>query len=114
VHREGEGDRAVITIASTRLPNAKVTWKALRQRIRADGMPLELEYRCDRRSNRRMLFDQFKQMDGRLIPTRWTMTPLDSEGKRTVITLTHIDFDANFSDSVFSPEAGKPDRRSDP
>ena len=113
VNRDGDGDQAVITIESTRLPNAKATWKTLRQRIRADGIPLELEYRCERRSNRRMVFDRFQQMDGRLIPTRWTMTPLDSESKRTVITLTQIDFDADFSDSVFNPEAGKPDRRLD-
>lgn len=105
VNREGEGDQAVITIESTPSPTAKVTWKKLIQHIRADGMPLDLEYRCERRASRRMVFDQFKLMDGRLIPTRWTMTPLDSEGKRTVITLSSIDFDAKFSDSVFSPEA---------
>ncbi len=104
VNREGEGDQAEITIESTPSPDAKVTWKKLIQRVRADGMPLQLEYRCERRANRRMVFDQFKEMDGRTIPTRWTMTPLDSEGKRTVITLTRIDFDATFDDSVFSPE----------
>jgi outer membrane lipoprotein-sorting protein len=105
ISQEGEGDQALITIESTPSANAKVTWKKLLQRIRADGMPRELEYRCTRRINRRLLFDQIKEMDGRSIPTRWTMTPLDSEGKQTVITLTHIDFDAQFSDSVFSPEA---------
>lgn len=116
VHRivNREDDQAVVTIESTPSTNAKATWKKLRQRIRTDGVPLELEYRCERRSNRRMVFDQIKQMDGRLIPTRWTMTPLDSEGKRTIITLTRIDFNANFSDSVFNPEAGTPDRSADP
>jgi outer membrane lipoprotein-sorting protein len=105
INREGDGDQAVITIESTPSPDAKVTWKKLIQRVRADGMPLELEYRCERRANRRMVFDQFKEMDGRMIPTRWTMTPLDNEGKSTVITLTLIDFDAPFDDSVFSPES---------
>lgn len=104
VSREGEGDEAVITIESTPNPDAKVTWKKLLQRVRADGMPLELEYRCERRANRRMVFDHFKEMDGRTIPTRWVMTPLDSEGKRTVITLTSIDFNAEFSNKLFSPE----------
>lgn len=105
VNREGEGEQAVITIESTPSPDAKVTWKKLVQHIRADGMPRELEYRCERRPSRRMVFDQIAEMDGRTIPTRWTMTPLDNEGKRTVITLTNIDFNAKFSDSVFSPEA---------
>lgn len=104
VKREGEGDQAVITIESTPVPDAKVSWKALLQRIRADGMPLEMEYRCERRANRRMVFSQFQEMDGRTIPTQWTMTPLDSEGKHTVITLTSIDFDASFSDNLFTPE----------
>lgn len=105
IKREGEGDQAIITIESTPSPNATVTWKKLVQRIRADGMPLELEYNCIKRPNRHMVFDQFKEMDGRLIPTRWTMTPKDAEGKHTIITLTSIDFDAKFSDSVFKPEA---------
>ena len=86
VSREGEGDQSVITIESTPTPTATVTWKKLVQRIRADGLPLEMEYRCEKRPNRRMVFDEFKIMDGRMIPTRWTMTPQDTEGKRTVIT----------------------------
>ena len=104
VKREGEGANAVITIESTPKPNATVTWKKLIQRIRADGMPLELEYRCVKRASRRMVFDQFKEMGGRLIPTRWTMTPEDDSGKHTVITLTSIEFNAKFSDAVFNPE----------
>jgi outer membrane lipoprotein-sorting protein len=105
VNREGDGKQALITIESTPAPGAKVTWKKLLQRIRADGTPLDLEYHCKQRVKRRLVFDQFREMDGRAIPTRWTMTPLDSEGKRTVITLTRIDFNAQFSDNVFSPES---------
>lgn len=104
VSREGEGAQAIVTIESIRAAGAKATWKQLLQRIRGDGLPLSLEYRCERRTNRRLVFDQFRQMDGRLIPTRWTMTPLDNEGKSTVITLTHIDFDADFSGDLFRPE----------
>ncbi len=105
VSREGEGDQSVITIESTPTPTATVTWKKLVQRIRADGLPLEMEYRCEKRPNRRMVFDEFKIMDGRMIPTRWTMTPQDTEGKRTVITLTSIDFDTTFDPALFTPGA---------
>jgi outer membrane lipoprotein-sorting protein len=105
VSREGKGNTAVITIESTPKPTATVTWKKLLQRVRADGTPLELDYRCVKRASRSMVFDQFKEMDGRVIPTRWTMTPQDAPGKHTVITLTSIDFNAKFSDSVFTPEA---------
>jgi hypothetical protein len=105
IQHEGEGDQAVYTIESTPKPDAKVSWKKLLHRIRADGMPLELAYRCERRIDRRMVFNRFQEMDGRTIPTRWIMYPESGEAKRTVITLTHIDFNADFDDSVFTPEA---------
>ncbi|MCU7914452.1 MAG: outer membrane lipoprotein-sorting protein [Candidatus Thiodiazotropha sp. (ex Gloverina cf. vestifex)] len=104
IDREGEGNQAIITIESIPSPTATVTWKKLLQRIRADGMPLELEYHCKTRANRHMVFDRFQEMDGRVIPTRWTMRPLDSEGKRTVISLTAIEFNASFKDALFTPE----------
>ena len=107
IQREGEGDQAIITIESTRSPSAKVTWKRLIQRIRSDGIPLEMEYQCDKRANRRMTFDQIKEMDGRLIPTRWTMMPLDQSGKRTVITLQSIQFNVPLSDDIFTPAKQK-------
>lgn len=105
IQREGEGTKAVYTIESTPKADAKVSWKTLVQRIRADGVPLELVYRCERRGDRRMVFDQIREMDGRTIPTRWTMYPGKGDSKRTVITLTHIDFDATFDDRMFTPEA---------
>jgi outer membrane lipoprotein-sorting protein len=54
-----------------------------------------------------MTFDRIKEMDGRLIPTRWTMTPLDQSGKRTVITLKSIQFNVPFSDDIFTPAKQK-------
>jgi outer membrane lipoprotein-sorting protein len=104
VQREGEGEQAVYTIESALKPGAKLSWKRLVHRLRADGIPLELDYHCDRKDGRRMMFDQIKEMDGRTIPTRWTMYPDSGEAKRTVITLTGIDFDAEFDSNVFSPE----------
>ena len=104
IQQENEGGQTVYTIESTPKPDAKISWKSLLHRIRADGMPLEMSYRCERRTNRRMVFDQIQQMDGRNIPTRWTMYPDGDETKRTIITLTGIDFDADFDDSVFTPE----------
>lgn len=107
IQREGQGKQAIITIESTRSPNAKATWKRLIQHIRGDGIPLEMEYQCDRRANRRMTFDQIKEMGGRLIPTRWTMAPLDQTGKRTVITLKSIQFNVPLSDEIFFPAKEK-------
>jgi hypothetical protein len=107
IERAGAGEQAVVTIESIPSPTATVAWKRLIQRIRADGIPLEMEYQCEKRANRRMIFDQIKPMGGRLIPTRWTMTPLDQPGKSTVITLKSIQFNAPLADELFNPAKGK-------
>jgi outer membrane lipoprotein-sorting protein len=107
IEREGDGDQAVVTIESTPSPTATVAWKRLIQRIRADGIPLEMEYECDKRVNRRLIFDQIKLMDGRQIPTRWTMIPPDQPGKSTVITLKSIQFNVPLTDELFNPAEGK-------
>ncbi|MCU7944113.1 MAG: outer membrane lipoprotein-sorting protein [Candidatus Thiodiazotropha sp. (ex Cardiolucina cf. quadrata)] len=105
--REGEGEQAIVTIESTPSPTATVTWKRLIQRIHANGIPLELEYQCEKMANRRMIFDQVRIMDGRLIPTRWTMVPLDQPGKSTVITLKSIQFNVPLADDIFNPAKRK-------
>ncbi|MCU7919946.1 MAG: outer membrane lipoprotein-sorting protein [Candidatus Thiodiazotropha sp. (ex Epidulcina cf. delphinae)] len=107
VQREMGPSQAVITIESTPSPTAKVRWKKLIQRIRADGIPLELEYQCEKRASRRMTLDLIREMGGRLIPTRWTMEPLDGEGKRTVITLKSIAFNLRLNDELFTPAERK-------
>jgi outer membrane lipoprotein-sorting protein len=107
VQREEVEGQTVVTIESTPSATAKVTWKRLLQQIRADGIPLLMEYQCEKRTNRRMTFDQIKQMGGRLIPTRWTMTPLDQAGKSTIITLKSIKFDEPFTDDIFDPARKK-------
>ncbi|MCU7929315.1 MAG: outer membrane lipoprotein-sorting protein [Candidatus Thiodiazotropha sp. (ex Codakia rugifera)] len=107
IRRDGSGDQAVITIESTPSPTAKVTWKQLIQRIRADGIPLDMEYQCENRANRKMVFDRIQEMGGRLIPTRWTMTPMGDVGKRTVITLKTIEFNTKLTDDLFIPDKRK-------
>ncbi|MBW9266856.1 MAG: outer membrane lipoprotein-sorting protein [Candidatus Thiodiazotropha sp. (ex. Lucinisca nassula)] len=107
VTREGVGEQAIVTIESTPSATAAVTWKRLIQRIRANGIPLEMEYQCEKMANRRMTFDQIRIMDGRLIPTRWTMAPQDQPGKRTVITLKSIQFNVPLADDIFNPAKRK-------
>ncbi len=93
----------IYTIESTPLPSAKVTWRKLIHQVRGDGLPVSLEYHCDKKVSRRMEFDQVREVSGRTIPTRWTMNPLDDTGKRTVITLTAIEFDTKLDDALFNP-----------
>ncbi|MET0110665.1 MAG: outer membrane lipoprotein-sorting protein [Candidatus Thiodiazotropha sp.] len=107
VTREGVGEQAIVTIESTPSATAAVTWKRLIQRISANGIPLEMEYQCEKMANRRMTFDQIRIMDGRLIPTRWTMAPQDQPGKSTVITLKSIQFNVPLADDIFNPAKRK-------
>ena len=101
--RQGQGREAVITIESIPDASTTVTWKKLTRSLRGDGVPLEVEYHCKNKVSRRMTFDRFQEMGGRLIPTRWTMRPQDGEGKSTVITLQSIRFDVPLGDQLFSP-----------
>jgi outer membrane lipoprotein-sorting protein len=102
--REGQGDTAIITIESTPKPDASVSWLRLEHRLQANGLPLEVTYICKREiPSRRLTFDNPREMDGRTIPTRWTMESLKEEGKHTTITLKSIDFDTQYSDDAFTP-----------
>ena len=66
-------------------------------------LPLRAEY-YDRRMRhaRSMVFDDLKEFDGRRIPTRMTLTPLDKPGQKTVVHYLDIDFDVAVPDSTFS------------
>jgi outer membrane lipoprotein-sorting protein len=45
-----------------------------------------------------------KDLDGRLLPTRWEMVPANEPGKKTVMTYNKIDFNIPLEDSFFSKQ----------
>lgn len=47
---------------------------------------------------------ELKELDGRLIPTRWEMVPANEKGKKTVLTYDDIDFDIAITESFFSKQ----------
>lgn len=103
VGREGEGGNAVITIESTPKPGSAVSWMGLKQRFRADGLPLEIRYLCKQERRERVLrFEQPREMDGRVIPTRWVMQPLAQPDRRTVIEVEEIRFDVQPDPALFA------------
>lgn len=59
-------------------------------------------YDEDEQKLRLLVFDDMREQDGRLVPHRWTLTPLDKEGHETVIEVEEIRFDTEFDDSIFS------------
>lgn len=112
IRREGDGENAVLTIESTPKPGSAVSWMRLEQRFRANGLPLEIRYHCKRSQRRRVLrFERPKEMDGRVIPTRWVMQPLDLPDQYTLIEVEEIRFDIQPDAALFkvgeAPDKGQ-------
>ncbi len=102
VRRDGEGDQSVITIESTPKPDTPVSWMRLEQKIRADGVPVEVRYHCKSgERNRIMRFEEVRTIAGRAIPTRWVMQPLAQPGQHTVIEIEQLHFGVPADDGLF-------------
>ena len=54
------------------------------------------------RLSRTMQLEAIKKMGGRLIPTRIVISPEREEGRRTVLTYLHVEFDVELDESLFS------------
>ncbi|MCU0934501.1 MAG: outer membrane lipoprotein-sorting protein [Gammaproteobacteria bacterium] len=107
VSRERTGGVETVLIESTPRADSTVVWESLRQRIRTDGIPVEVEYRGrDGVALRRMTFQDVREMGGRQVPTRWVMQPLDRAGQRTEIVLEEIQFEVAIPPSIFEVPAG--------
>jgi hypothetical protein len=79
-------------------------WLRVEYVVSADGtLPLEARF-YDRRSElaRVMRFEDVREVDGRRIPTRIVIEPVDREGHRTEMRYLEMDFDADVSESTFS------------
>ena len=72
--------------------------------VSRDGrIPLAARYhdRKDRLA-RRIYWDEVKDFDGRRIPSRMTLVPVDKEGHKTVMVYHEIAFDVDVPESTFS------------
>ena len=54
------------------------------------------------RLSRTMQLEEIKKMGDRLIPTRIAISPEREEGRRTVLTYLHVEFDVELDESLFS------------
>ena len=100
--REGHGNEALITIESLPKPESTVVWSKLVQQLRGDGLPVMAEYYDDKgQVLRRLSFHDAKSLGGRVIPTRWVMTPLDKSGHQTEIIIEDIQFEVAIPEDKF-------------
>lgn len=93
-------------IQLTPKPDAPVVWGKILMWVSKDlNNQLKVEYYDeDQELVNVMTGYDLKEVDGRKIPTRWEMVPVDEEGKKTVLTYHDIDFDINIQDSFFSKQ----------
>jgi outer membrane lipoprotein-sorting protein len=84
--------------------DAPVVWGRIVAWIDAERWaPLRQEYYDEEGEKLRVLrFDDLREVDGRLFPHRWVLTPLDKEGHETRIEVREIRFDAEIEDDVFT------------
>jgi outer membrane lipoprotein-sorting protein len=47
-------------------------------------------------------FSEFREVQGRFYPHRWSLVPLDKEGHETLIEIEEIRFDQDFDERIFS------------
>lgn len=98
------GGEEVYTVESLPKPDAAVVWGKLIYRVRKnDLMPLKLEYYDERgRLIKVLSFSEVRELDGRLLPTRWEMRPTAKPGNATVIRLQDVVFDRPLTEDIFT------------
>ncbi|HEX5433143.1 MAG TPA: outer membrane lipoprotein-sorting protein [Candidatus Angelobacter sp.] len=102
-----EGERrgvAVYEYTLTPRPEAAVVWGKIVLQIRqANLMPAWQGYYDEEgKLVRELTFSDYKQLGGRLIPTRLVMRAADKPGEQTAIVYEDISFDASISEDTFS------------
>lgn len=87
-------------------PEAPVVWAKVITFISKDEyLQLRAEYYDENgKVVRVMTGSEVKDMDGRLIPTRMEMNPMEEEGKKTVITYQDIEFNIDITEQFFSTQ----------
>lgn len=85
-------------------PDLVGLWNRMELVVSEDGtLPLAANYydRKDRLS-RSMVWDDIKVFDGRRLPARLTLVPVDKDGHKTIMIYKEISFNEEIPDSTFS------------
>lgn len=95
-------------------PEAPVTWSRVVGYFNTKSqLPTKMEYYDEKgRLVRVMTFDDIREIGGRTIPARMTLTPLskDKKGHSTVMIYHKMEFDIPLRDNLFSLTALRKDR----
>jgi outer membrane lipoprotein-sorting protein len=91
-------------IASAPRPEAAVVWGRIYSWVRKkDYLPSVAQYFDEKgKLMRVMLYSDFRVMDGRMIPGKWSILNKVKEGHRTEFIIDDVDFDVPIPDRIFS------------
>jgi hypothetical protein len=98
------GGRRSFVVAYLPHEDAPVVWGRILAWIDAEVFaPLFQEFYDEEGEKIRVLrFEDVREVDGRHVPHRWSLTPLDKPGHETVIAVERIRYDLAIEDAVFS------------
>ena len=83
-----------------------VVWGKIVTRSRADLIPLDVQYFDEDGTLKRVdKFEDVKDFNGTLLPTKFSVIPQDKEGEYTMMLYTNVDFDSPVSEDMFSLQA---------
>jgi outer membrane lipoprotein-sorting protein len=97
-------DVPIHVFALTPKPDAPVVWGKVEIAVRQDDLqPMrQIFYDEDGKKVREMVFSGHKTTDGRRLPTKLVMRPLDGSGEYTKITYQNLEFDVDIDADFFS------------
>ena len=86
--------------------NTAVVWGKIVSRSREDLLPLDVKYYDEDGTLKRIdKFEDVKDFNGVLLPTKFSVLPQDKEGEYTTMTYTSVDFTTPVSADMFSLQA---------
>lgn len=104
-----DSPEGVYVITCIPKPDAPVVWGKVVVKVRADKLPVAIEYYDESDELvRTMSYGEVRDFDGRQVPATMTLTPVGDEGEFTRITYVELDFQADVPESTFSLQALKP------
>lgn len=94
----------VYRFALTPKPSAKVVWGRVETTVRADDLtPIQSTYYGeDGKPVREMASSEIREIDGKRLPMKMVMRPLDGSGEFTQVTWQKLDFGASLDEGFFS------------
>lgn len=91
-------------IELTPKPDAPVVWGKIYYWVRkSDYLPYIVQYYDEKgKLHRTMKFTDIKTLDGRKIPSKWTIINENKDGEYTEFIFNEVEFDAKIPDRIFS------------